>query len=186
MRRYYITDRRSAGGTGSVLHFIERAIAGGVDMIQIREKDLPARELLELTRRAVALAAASPTRILVNSRFDVAVAARAHGVHLPAHAVRPDRIRPVVPGDFLIGVSCHTEDELRRAEREGAGFAVYGPVFASAGKGEPIGLLRLKAGVDSVRMPVYALGGVNEKNAADCLAAGAAGVAAIGWFQISR
>jgi thiamine-phosphate pyrophosphorylase len=186
VRRYYITDRHSAGGCDAVLRAIERAIADGVDMIQIREKDLSARELLELTKRAVALASRSTTKILVNTRTDVALAAAADGVHLPAGSVSPETVREVVPAGFLVGVSCHEIRELRRAESEGADFAVYGPVFASPGKGDPIGIEGLKAGVAAVRIPVYALGGVNKKNAADCLAAGAAGVAAITWFQESE
>ncbi|HET8548749.1 MAG TPA: thiamine phosphate synthase [Bryobacteraceae bacterium] len=183
MRRYYITDRHSAGGIGALLICIERAIADRVDMIQIREKDLYARDLLELTRRAVLLASASATRILVNTRVDVALAANAHGVHLPAGSVSPERVRAISPAGFLTGVSCHSIDELRCAERERADFAVYGPVFPSRGKGEPLGLRALQEGAAAVRIPVFALGGVNRKNAADCLAAGAAGVAAITWFQ---
>jgi thiamine-phosphate pyrophosphorylase len=166
-----------------LLRCIERAVAGGIEMIQIREKDLTARELLDLTSRAVALAGPGRTRILVNTRVDVALATGAHGVHLPSGSVSPETVRRIVPAGFLIGVSCHDLSELRAASREEADFVVYGPVFATAGKGEPIGLDGLKAGVEAIPIPVYALGGVNNKNAADCLAAGAVGVAAITWFQ---
>jgi thiamine-phosphate pyrophosphorylase len=166
-----------------LLYAIERAVADHVDFIQIREKDLNARELLELTRHAVALALPSSTKILVNTRVDIALAAHADGVHLPAGSVAPARMRGVVPPGFVVGVSCHTVDELRRAERELADFAVLGPVFPSPGKGPAIGLAGLRAAVAEVRLPVFALGGVDKKNAADCLAAGAAGVAAIRWFQ---
>jgi thiamine-phosphate pyrophosphorylase len=183
VRRYYITDRHAAGGVERLLQFIERAVADSVEMIQIREKDMSSRELLELTRRTVALAAAGSTRILVNTRVDVALAANADGVHLPGSSIAPDLLRRIVPPGFVCGVSCHTPEELRRAEREGADFAVYGPVFASPGKGTPIGLEGLREGVAGVRLPVYALGGINKKNAADCLAAGAVGVAAITMFQ---
>jgi thiamine-phosphate pyrophosphorylase len=183
LRRYYITDRHAAGGAEALLGCIERAISQGVEMIQIREKDLDTRALLELTRRAVSLAFLSRAKILVNTRVDVALTAHADGVHLPAGSISPELVRRITVPAFLIGVSCHTISELQRADREGADFAVYGPVFASAGKGEPIGIAGLNAGVAAVRIPVYALGGVNKKNAADCLAAGAAGVAAISWFQ---
>ena len=168
-----------------MLRFVEQAIADGVDLIQIREKDMSTRELLDLSRHAVALAYSSATKILVNSRADVALVAGADGVHLPAESISPLIMRRVVPPGFLIGVSCHEVAELRRAELDAADFAFYGPVFATPGKGAPIGLNGLRAGVSAVKLPVYALGGVNKKNAADCLAAGAAGVAAITWFQKS-
>jgi thiamine-phosphate pyrophosphorylase len=167
-----------------LLSFVERAIADRVDLIQIREKDMSARELLGLTRRVVALAVSGTTRILVNTRADIALAADADGVHLPSDSLAPSVLRHVVPPGFVIGVSCHTLEELRRAEREGADFAVYGPVFP--GKGQPIGIAGLREGVAAVRLPVYALGGISKRNAADCLAAGAAGVAAIRMFQESE
>jgi len=183
MQSYYITDSRAAGGIEKVLAFIERAIHDGVAMVQVREKHLPARQLLELARRAVALSAGSSTRVLVNTRVDVALVAGASGVHLPAGSISPARWREIVPPRFLIGVSCHTIRDLREAEAGGADFAVYGPVFPSPGKGPPIGVDGLAEGVRGTRLPVYALGGVDKTNAATCLRAGAAGVAAISWFQ---
>ncbi len=104
MLRYYITDRQAAGGTGALLVRIERALQTGVDWIQIREKDLSARELCELVRRVVALARSHPTRVFVNDRADIALAAGAHGVHLPAHSVAPLSLRPLAPPGFLFGV----------------------------------------------------------------------------------
>jgi thiamine-phosphate pyrophosphorylase len=183
MRRYYITDSRAAGGIDRVLQFVERAVGEGVDMIQVREKHLPARELLEVARRAVALADGTGVQVLVNTRVDVALAAGADGVHLPEDSIAPARWREIVPEGFLIGASCHTIANLQRAEAEGADFAVFGPVFPSPGKGAPIGVAGLAEGIRSTRLPVYALGGVNGENAVACLHAGAAGVAAISLFQ---
>jgi thiamine-phosphate pyrophosphorylase len=178
VRRYYITDRESCR---DVLQCIERAVAVGVDLIQIREKDLPPRELLALVRKAVDLAAASPTRVLVNGRVDVALAARANGVHLAAGGIDPGQWRRIVPDGFLIGVSCHSVEELQRAAT--ADFAVYGPVFATPGKGPAIGLDALAEAARVSPIPLFALGGVTPGNAQSCIGAGAAGIAAIRMFQ---
>jgi thiamine-phosphate pyrophosphorylase len=174
VNRYCITD---------ALDVAARAARDGVEMIQIRAKDLSARALSDLVREAVANARQS--KILVNTRADVALACGAHGVHLPAGSMAPDTIRRIAPPGFLIGVSCHTMEELWAAEREGAEFAVYGPVFASVTKSvNPIGIEAFREAAASVRLPVYALGGVTARNAAQCIAAGAAGIAGISLFQL--
>ncbi len=179
-----ITDRHALPDADPV-PVVEQAIAAGVDLIQIRERDLNTRALLALVEKAVALAAGHATRILVNDRLDVALAAGAAGVHLPTHGLPIADVRARF-SELLIGASCHNLEELRAAQDGGADFAVFGPVYETASKrvyGPPVGLETLAEAVRSATIPVLALGGINLENARACLEAGAAGIAAISLFQ---
>ena len=198
----YITDRRQFPGPESarrrrLLAKIAQAARAGVDYIQLREKDLPARELEELAREAVEVLLAArgsghATRLLINSRADVALAAGAHGVHLRADDISPREVRALwalssrneKPGtrNPVVSVSCHTMPEVSRAAAARASFAVFGPVFEKQGARTPGGLDRLRRACRR-RVPVLALGGVTLENARACLDAGAAGIAAIRLFQ---
>jgi len=172
VRRYCITDS---------LDVAARAARDCVDMIQIRAKELSGRELSDLVRAVGRVAQRS--KVLVNTRTDIALACGAQGVHLPAGSMAPEVIRRIAPVGFLIGVSCHSIEELRAAEREGADFAVYGPIFPSVTKSlTPMGLDVFRRAVSAVQLPVYALGGVTRENGAACIAAGAAGIAGISLF----
>src|SRR5947207_15204734 len=146
MIRYYVTDRRQ----GDVLTYARHAIAAGVDMIQIREKDLPARELFELVCQVRDLAAGTPTRILVNDRVDITLAAGIDGVHLPANGLPPGSVRPLVK---VLGVSTHTLQEAIDAERAHAAFIVFGPAFDTSGK-TAVGVENLHRITSLTKIPV--------------------------------
>ncbi len=177
MKRYYITDRKAVGGFHPLLEVIRDQIHLGVDYIQIREKDLSARELFEFTLAVLEVRGEMHnyprTKILVNSRADVAVATGADGVHLPG-----DAPSLTLPG-LIVVRSCHTLQEVAAAK---ADFVTFGPVFATPGKGNLLGIEQLRRACN-LGKPVYALGGVNWDNAADCLEAGAEGIAGIRLFQ---
>jgi len=184
--RCYITHSQTLA-SGSLLDAIARNLTDGVNWIQIREKDLSARALFELVEAAVKLPNPNGSRIIVNTRVDVALATGADGAHLPAGspAARFWR-RPGFLSDFLIGVSCHSVEEVRRAEAEGADYALFGPVFpprSKTARAEPRGLEELRRATAAVRIPVLALGGVTRENSAACVLAGAAGIAGITIFQ---
>ncbi|HXZ10950.1 MAG TPA: thiamine phosphate synthase [Candidatus Sulfotelmatobacter sp.] len=186
-----MTDRKALGSGASLQNLLARiqsAAAAGVDWIQIREKDLPGRELLGLARGAVETVAA---RIIVNDRLDVALAAGAAGVHLghesvPAAEVVRWRRAGNAPAGFLVGVSCHSLKDAKEAEMAGADYVIFGPVFETPSKaafGAPQGVAALAAVCAAIRLPVIAIGGIDEENAPECLRAGAAGIAAIRLLQ---
>lgn len=186
MIRYYITDRKAIGGTAPLLDAVARALADGVEYIQLREKDLPARDMAELVRAVMRLDKPKSSRILVNDRADIALACGAHGVHLPGDSLAPRSLRSILPDHSTIGVSCHSMADLRRAEAEGADLVVFGPVFFTPSKaayGAPQGVERLREAASAVRIPVLALGGVTQSNARECMEAGARGIAGISMFQ---
>lgn len=197
---YYITDRTQFGDDEDLrrrrlLETVGEAARCGVDFIQLREKDLSTRELEQLAAEAAGtVARSSPqqagsrTKLLINSRTDIAIAVGADGVHLRSEDVSPSDVRAVVRrNNFIIAVSCHTPAEVARAAAEGADFAVLAPVFEK--KDAPA---TPSAGLDSLRqachhnIPVLALGGITIENARLCVEAGAAGVAGIRLFQENR
>ncbi len=195
----YVTDRGALAPNqtneaqiAALAERVRRAIAVGVDWIQLREKDLTARQLVRLAAETVRAAQNTSTRIVVNDRLDVALAAGAAGVHLgvqslPVAAVAGQRRR--LPEGFLVGASCHALAEVEAAAREGADYVIFGPVFATPSKaafGPPQGVEKLAEVCARVRVPVLAIGGITAENAVECLRAGAAGIAAIRLFQESE
>jgi thiamine-phosphate pyrophosphorylase len=166
---------------------VREAAAAGVDLVQVRESSLQARDLCRLVERCVAAAAGSLTRIVVNDRADVALAAGAHGVHLRADSFPAGRVRAIAPPGFVVGRSVHAADEAADAAREGAvDYIVFGTVFATLSKRPDqrvAGIAGLAAAVAAARpVPVLAIGGVSAETVPALRAAGAAGLAAIGLF----
>ena len=166
-----------------LLTLVSAAVRARVSLIQLREKNLSALSLYELTRQAAALTAKSSTLLLVNDRADIALSAGANGVHLTARSLAVPVVRRACGKNFLIGVSTHTLAEARAARDGGADFAVFGPVFATPSKtiyGAPAGLAGLREVAHDLHpFPLIALGGITQENAASALRAGACGVAAI-------
>jgi thiamine-phosphate pyrophosphorylase len=171
----------------AILQQTAAAVDAGVQLIQIREKQLAARILFELTAAVVSIARGSGTRVLVNDRADIAAGAGADGVHLATSSLTPDVIRKAFGARFLIGVSTHSLIEARNARSQLADFAVFGPVFASPSKakyGSPVGLPRLaEAARELAGFPMFALGGISVENMNECLLAGASGIAGISLFE---
>jgi thiamine-phosphate pyrophosphorylase len=193
----YITDRHSlalaapaaeagSGAQDALLERLAAAARAGVDLLQIREKDLPTRALAELLRGALAAAEGTAARVVVNDRLDVALALGAAGVHLARTSLPAQVVRRLAPPPFLVGVSCHSLEEALEAAAARADYVLLGPIFPTPSKlryGPPLGLETLRQVAARVRVPVLALGGVNLKRVRACRAAGAAGIAAIRLFQ---
>ena len=177
-------------GTSSQLSAIESASRAGCHLIQVREKDLGARELAQFTRGVIGVARPHGALVLVNDRVDVALACGADGVHLRTSSLVTSEVRRAAATragkKFLIGVSTHSIAEAVKAEAGGADFIVCGPVFwtqSKASLGSPIGIENLAAICQRLTIPVIALGGVDWHNFREPLAAGAAGIAGIGLFR---
>ncbi|WP_058866863.1 thiamine phosphate synthase [Chloracidobacterium thermophilum] len=190
MQRYLITDRRRLFREGEpYTEFVARqrlvalarfAAREGIAYLQLREKDWTARQITEVATAMAAVLAETRTRLLVNDRFDVALAARAHGVHLTTRSLPARIVRSCVPAGFLIAVSTHNRREIAEAESF-ADFAVCGPVFPSGGK-PVLGLEAFAELARTTSLPLFALGGIGPDQAAHVRQAGAAGIAAIRAF----
>jgi thiamine-phosphate pyrophosphorylase len=180
-----ISDRRSLQSTGlDMTDWLRALAASGIGAVQIREKDLEDGPLYDLTRLARETVPRA-TRVLVNGRLDVALAAGADGAHLPADGLPAAPLRARFGSDLLLGRSTHSIAEVERARDEGVDYVVFGPVYATPGKGDPAGVAALARAAMAAGpgIPVLALGGVTLQRFGEVAAAGAAGVAAIRLFQ---
>lgn len=178
---YLITDRHQTAGR-DLPAVVEEALAGGVRAVQLREKDLPPRELLELALTMRELTDRYGGKLIINDRADIALAAGADGVHLGEASIPAAAVRRILGPNRLIGVSCHGREGALAAEKSGADFITFGPVYPTPSKalyGPPVGVEQLAETAALLDIPVFALGGIRRENTPEALAAGAAGVALI-------
>ncbi len=182
-RIYLITDRKIfESDTDALLRGIGEALEGGVKAVQLREKDLETRTLLALAYRMRELTARYGARLFINDRADIAVAVNADGVHLGHTGIPVEAARKVCGEKMLIGKSTHSLDEAREAEKAGADFITFGPVFETPSKkpyGKPVGVQPLRGTTERVAIPVFAIGGIKRENALEVTEAGAYGIALI-------
>jgi thiamine-phosphate pyrophosphorylase len=178
-----LTDTRNlTPETGRLLSAVRKALKGGVKAVQLREKDLATRELLKLAYKMRTLTKEYGAKLFINDRFDVALAVGADGVHLTQNSIPVGAVRDAVKNKLMIGVSTHSLREAKEAEKGGADFITYGPVFRTTSKvkyGAPKGLDALKKVSGKMNIPVFALGGVKAGQIEKVKKAGASGVAMI-------
>lgn len=178
---YLVTDRTQTGGRGP-LTVLEQALAGGVKAVQLREKDLSGKALLELAEKTRRLCDRYGASLLINDRVDVALAVDAAGVQLSGVSMPIETARSLLGPQKLIGASTHSVEEARRAQGGGADFLLFGPVYFTPSKvafGAPQGLQALKKILENVSLPVYAIGGIKAEHIANLRSLGVRGVALI-------
>jgi thiamine-phosphate pyrophosphorylase len=182
---YLISDRKIFPNTDSMLFAIEKALKAGIKAVQLREKDLPTRTLLDLSYKMRELTSRYGARLFINDRVDIAMCVNADGVHLgqssiPIYAVRRMLDNCGLP--FLIGLSTHNIKEALDAVEGGADFITLGPIYKTPSKiqyGEPLGISTLKDIAREISIPVFAIGGIKSSNTKEVIDAGAFGVAVI-------
>ncbi len=178
---YLVTDRKLTHGR-DLLWVLERALDGGVKAIQLREKDLSGKQLFILAQRVSQLCHRYQAQLFINDRVDVALAVDAAGVHLAETSMPVPIARSLLGAQRIIGVSTHSLEGACKAEREGADFIVFGPVYFTPSKadyGTPQGLNALRKIVAKTSLPVYAIGGIKSQNLPETQKVGSRGVAVI-------
>ena len=182
-----LNEKNFSTESANTLEIIEAAVNARITFIQIREKNIEARSVFELASKSIAIAKDTGTKIFVNERFDIALSAGVDGVHLTSRPIPIDRVRAMVPNDFIIGLSAHSLQQATNARDQGADFATFSPIYSTATKakyGEPQGIQKLREVTEVLKpFPIIALGGINSKNYRDTLEAGAAGFAGISFFN---
>ena len=178
---YVVTDRHQVG-EGKFLDTLSQIISHGEVMLQLREKDLPTRELLQLAQAVQFQAQLHHVPLLINDRIDLAMVVGAAGVHLRSDSLPVKQARKCLGPDKIVGVSVHSVEEARSCEEAGANFVVLGPIYDTPSKrsyGKPLGVQAVKVTSATCRIPVYAIGGITLERLEAVKQAGAYGVAVI-------
>ena len=178
-RFYFITDRKKF--KKPFLDTIKEVLDKGVRLIQIREKDLSDDELYNLTDKVLEVSKGYDAKIFINSRVDIAYMLGLDGVHLTSRSVPVSVVKRKFP-DLIVGKSCHSVEDVLKAQEEGADYVFISPIFEVEGKGKPIGIEGLKKVLEVAKIPVYALGGINNSNVEEVLKTGVYGIAGIRFF----
>lgn len=179
---YLITDRKFFTDHSSLFTALEEALKGGLKAVQLREKDLGARDLLDMAYKLRQLTKTYQARLFINDRVDIALAVEADGVHLGRESIPAHAVRKTFQNKLKIAVSTHNLDEVIEAEREGADFITLGPVYHTPSKikyGEPIGVETLRRIKEKISIPVFAIGGIGVNKVREVKDAGVDGVALI-------
>ncbi|MCG3776205.1 MAG: Thiamine-phosphate synthase [Nitrospira sp.] len=180
-RLLVVTDRHQTNGR-PLVPLLQRVLAVGVSMIQLRERDLSARELVTLAREVQAVTASARSQLLINDRIDVALALEGVGVHLRSNSLPVPVARQLLGAQRLLGISVHAVEEAVRAESQGADYIVLGPIYETPSKqmfGPPLGIHTLEKACSLVRIPIIGIGGVTAARAREMRRAGAFGAAVI-------
>jgi len=180
-RLLVVTDRQQTNGR-PLLSVLERVIKAGAPAIQLRERDLSSRDLLQFAKEIEALTSSVRSPFLINDRIDIALMLKDAGVHLRSDSLPPSVARCLLPVPRLLGISAHSVEETVRAESDGADYVVLGPIYATPSKqqfGPPLGLRRMEEACGKVRIPVIGIGGVTAARVPELRRAGAYGVAVI-------
>jgi len=179
---YLVSDRKLFADQVAFFSGIEEALRGGVGALQLREKDLEIRTLLDMAYRMRALTDRYDAKLFINDRVDIALAVKADGVHLGGSSIPVRAARKVVGEGLIIGASTHSREEAMQAEQEGADFITLGPVYGTQSKlryGSPLGLEVLERTRDDIAVPVFAIGGITKERVEEVLKSGAYGIALI-------
>ncbi len=174
-RLVLVTDRHATAGR-DLVDLVSASLDAGLPAVQLRDKDLPGRTLLEIAQRLRAATARTGALLFVNDRVDIAIAAGADGVQLGAASMPVEVARRLLPAGALVGASTHSAEEVATTT---ADFAFFGPLYATPAKASSQGVGALRAAVAAARAPVLAIGGVTIDRVSETRAAGAAGVAVI-------
>lgn len=180
-RLFVVTDRHQTGGR-SLISVLDRVLRGGTPAIQLRERDLPAKDVLVLAREVQSIAGSRDSQLVINDRIDVALALDGVGVHLRSDSLPTAVARRLLGPNRLLGISAHSVDEVLQAEENGADYVILGPIYETPSKrafGPPLGLGLLEEACRRAHIPIVGIGGISAARARDVRGAGAFGVAVI-------